>query len=107
MIELSDVLNNYNENNVPEWLKNRYKQAQEAITALKSADFKPLFYTVMMCEDTFIFATREEAHAAFERFEKPHSGWWYGADEFFNKSYPDYLKDFDVPKEEHYYVLVK
>jgi len=42
---------------------------------IKAAGFKPIGITVLMCEETFIFKTPEEANKAAEMFLP--EGWWY------------------------------
>lgn len=49
------------------------------------AHFKPIGICVMVCEETFIFETKEEAERAWEHF-KPE-GWWYGIEDW-----PDTVK---------------
>lgn len=62
------------------------------LTKIREAGFKPIAITVMICEETFVFKTEEEAKAAWEKF-KPE-GWWYGfsyfidtREEYVNKFY--------------------
>lgn len=45
------------------------------LKAVRNAGFKPIAITVLMCEETFIFKSKQEAEAAWEVF-KPE-GWWY------------------------------
>lgn len=74
---------------VEDWLKKRYESVKPDIMKMKDSGFKPLFYSVMLCEDTFVFRTSEEASLAYEKFEKDYdgeesiSGWWYGIEEFY------------------------
>lgn len=43
---------------------------------VREAGFKPIGITVMICEETFIFKSDEEAQKAAEKFLP--EGWWYG-----------------------------
>jgi hypothetical protein len=68
----------------------------EHLFLLNKYGYKPLIYTTMMLEDTFVFSTKKEALKAYKQFEKNPlvkgeciSGWWYG------------LKDFLKEKEEY------
>ncbi len=59
----------------------------ESVEKLRNAGFNPIGITNMLCEETFIFNTDEEAQKAFEYFEKNPvgdviQGWWYGIVEF-------------------------
>lgn len=58
-----------------------------------NAGFKPIGMTVMICEDTFIFKTPDDARAAWEKF-KPE-GWWYDIGTFIDawKKYVDEIYD--------------
>lgn len=59
----------------------------ESIEKLRNVGFNPIGITKMICEETFIFNTDEEALKAFEYFEKNPvgeviQGWWYGIVDF-------------------------
>lgn len=54
---------------------------------IRDAGFNPIAITVMMCEETIVFKSNEEAQQAWEKF-KPE-GWWYS------------LSDFDVSREQY------
>ena len=41
----------------------------ESLTILRNAGFKPIAVTHMMCEETFVFNTEEEATRAHDEFE--------------------------------------
>lgn len=58
-----------------------------SLKTIRDAGFNPIGITVMICEETFIFNTDEEAQKAFEYFEKNPvkdviQGWWYGLVDF-------------------------
>lgn len=54
---------------------------------MRKAGFNPIAYSVMICEDTFYFNTKEEAKNAYEYFEggknatHEYEGWFYSIDE--------------------------
>ncbi len=50
------------------------------LETIKSEGFNPVGITTMLCEETIIMATKEEANEAWEIF-KPE-GWWYSVDEW-------------------------
>ena len=54
---------------------------------VRDAGFKPIAITVMICEETLVFKTEEEAQRAADKFLP--EGWWYG------------LSAFDVSREEY------
>jgi len=66
-----------------------------SLTLLRSAGFNPIAITIMMCEETFVFETDEEAKKAHEEFEKNKihgvniQGWWYGRN-YFNETILEY-----------------
>ncbi len=85
------------ENNISKDLQKFYFDLE----ILKSAGYKPIAVTTMMCENTFVFETQDEANRAFLQFEKhPQgeciSGWWYGREDF-SKALDDYKKEFTLP----------
>ena len=55
--------------------------------AMRKAGFELLAFSVMMCEDTFYFATEEEAEEAYQFFEYGENatgdyvGFWYCIDD--------------------------
>jgi hypothetical protein len=58
-----------------------------SLKIIREAGFNPIGITVMICEETFIFNTDEEAIKAHEYFEKNPvkdviQGWWYGLVDF-------------------------
>jgi len=103
----------YDVANVEDWLWQRFNQAKENLEKLYNAGYNPIAYSVMICEDTFVFETNEEAEKAFAQFETNGTrgniiqGWWYGKEEYFQKVYPKYvadMKEFDyVPQ----FILLK
>lgn len=46
---------------------------------IRANGFNPIAITIMICEETFVFETEAEAHAASESV-KTNEGWWYGLD---------------------------
>ena len=42
---------------------------------IREAGFKPIAISVVICEETFIFKSKQEAEAAAEKFLP--EGWWY------------------------------
>ena len=65
------------------------------ILRLRLHGFKPIMFTKLMMEDTFVFETEEEAKRAFYTFEQDENtgeylgkfdGWWYGIDDFNKQS---------------------
>ena len=50
----------------------------ELLQEVIKVGFKPIAITVMICEETFVFETEEEAHRAAAIFMP--EGWWYGLD---------------------------
>ncbi|QQR76944.1 hypothetical protein IPJ63_01650 [Candidatus Nomurabacteria bacterium] len=81
------------ENNIPQDLRKYYFDLE----VLKTHDYKPVAVTTMMCENTFVFETEDEAIRAFEQFEKHPSGeyisgWWYSR-ESFDSSIKEYAKE--------------
>jgi len=53
---------------------------------LQAAGFKVLAITIMVCEETFVFQTKEEVDAAVEWVNRPDSiwkneGWWYALED--------------------------
>lgn len=85
-------------------VKDQFKQID--LTNMYKAGFNPVAYTVMMLEDTFYFATKEEAHKAHEYFEagegatREYIGWWYGIEELEanNKYYTEEMKNDNIPE---------
>ena len=57
---------------------------------IRDAGFKPIAITVMICEETIVFRTKEEAQAAAEKFLP--EGWWYDLSEF-DDSREAYVKE--------------
>lgn len=73
------------------WRNDRFERIR-AICIMRFLGFKPLFYTKMIFEHTFIFRTQREADIAGDLFETKHyiiPAWWYGLNEF-DKGYADY-----------------
>lgn len=69
------------------------------ILRLRLHGFKPIMFTELMMEDTFVFETEEEARRAYNTFERKENcddmdgdyigkfdGWWYGIDDFNKQS---------------------
>jgi len=84
------------ENNFPINEQEEYTYGTPKSDLLKEiiqAGFKPLLITVLMCEETFVFQTHEEADAAAKMFLP--EGWWYSIDEW-DQTYNNYLKEFGV-----------
>lgn len=74
------------------------------IKILKDHGFNPIAITIIMCEETFVFETEEEAIRAHNEFENnpKHNiviqGWWYNR-ESFKKAVQDYIKKTEyIPK---------
>ena len=57
---------------------------------IRTAGFKPIGITIMLCEETFIFKTEQEAKDAADKYLP--EGWWYGFLSF-EKDHEQYLKD--------------
>lgn len=73
----------------------------ELLQKIKEAGLKPIGITVMVCEETFIFETEDEAEKGWDIFK--NEGWWYGREKFITawknyveKSYDG--KEIDAPK---------
>lgn len=62
---------------------------------VKEAGFNPIAITVMICEETFVFETSEEASKGFEWVKNNYGneGWWYGKADF-EKARQDYVNDY-------------
>jgi hypothetical protein len=58
---------------------------------VRDAGFKPIGITVLMCEETFIFKSGDEAKQAAEKFLP--EGWWYGIDGW-EHTYNEYVDRF-------------
>ena len=61
------------------------KSFSEEIRKIREAGFNLIAVTQMYFEDTFVFATSEEASAAHAKLEKEDRqvvGWWYGERDF-------------------------
>jgi hypothetical protein len=52
--------------------------------------FNPIAITIMNCEETFVFETKEESIEAFNKFSP--DCWWYSKEEF-KTSYLRYVYD--------------
>ncbi len=57
---------------------------------IRDAGFNPIAITVMICEETIVFKTNEEAQQAADKFLP--EGWWYGLSEF-DASREQYVKE--------------
>lgn len=67
---------------------------KEPLAILKAAGFKPIAVSTMICEDTFVFETEDEAQRAHRMFEVEKgtiAGWWYSKEKFFTPTM-DYYK---------------
>jgi len=67
------------------------------VEILRQHGFNPIAVTTMMCEDTFVFKTQEEAERGFKEMEQEQRlviGWWYGYRQFL-KSMDDYEEQFE------------
>lgn len=62
----------------------------ELLEKVLKAGFKPIGFTTMICEETFIFKGIDEAKRAWEVF-KPQ-GWWYGFGDFI-EARKEYVKE--------------
>lgn len=95
-----------------QWLWERFKNAIPEFKKLKAAGYNPIAYTVMICEDTFVFATDDEAKRAHSQFEEHGkgknfiTGWWYGKDNFFKTVFPEYRESMKKYQETRY-ILIK
>ena len=81
----------------PAWFVERLEAALPDILKIKNAGFNIVAYSVMIVEGTYIFETSEDAKNAFDKFENCEGpstiqGWWYDADNFFNKYFPEYVE---------------
>lgn len=56
-----------------------------------ASGFKPIGITIMICEETFIFKSKQEASAAAEKFLP--EGWWYEFSEWIEER-NKYVKKF-------------
>jgi hypothetical protein len=69
-------------------------QVRFYIWRMRKAGFNPLYYTWYMGEHTLIFATKEESHRAYQKYEEPDgsrfSAWWYGLDDY--EKFPEDLE---------------
>jgi hypothetical protein len=79
------------------------EEYKKSIELLKKHGFEPIGVTESSLEDVFIFATPEEAHIAYYRFESNNEnhpdtpfldGWWYGFEQFVEDFHRN---DFTVP----------
>lgn len=69
----------------------------QALKILMDAGYNPIAITIMICEETFIFETEEEAieaHKVFEMDPNPSiiQGFWYG-EEKFHEAWKDYINE--------------
>lgn len=71
----------------------------ELLAGLITAGHNPIAITTMTCEETFVFNTEVEAHAAHAWVNLPDSqwkneGWWYGLDGKYpwKQTWKDYVK---------------
>lgn len=60
----------------PDYHENYGKPNSYFLKEVREAGFKPIGITVMMCEETFIFETKEEAKSAWKAFS-PEGFWYY------------------------------
>lgn len=80
---------------------NRFKRG---LRIIKSYGFNPIGVSVMICEETYIFNSDDEACAAHELLEGMLNrnygvdGWWYGKDAFFEAS-EEYEKEMGYKPE--------
>ena len=84
------------ENNIPQDLRKYYFDLE----VLKTHGYKPVAVTTMMCENTFVFETQDEADRAYLEFERHPkgeyiSGWWHGKEDFL-QNLEDYKKEFTL-----------
>jgi hypothetical protein len=73
--------------------------AKDCLKYMFSIGLKPVGYSVVLLEDTWVFETDEEAHSAFKMLEGKEledgtliCGWWYGKKEFIEMM-PTYMKE--------------
>lgn len=57
---------------------------------VRKAGFKPIGYTTMICEETFIFKSKKEATDAWRMFK--NDGFWYNFSEFIDE-WKEYIND--------------
>jgi hypothetical protein len=68
---------------------------------IRAKGFNPIGISVMLCEETIIFATKEESDLAWKEFSP--EGWWYHADNWAQARH-EYIRDMykgietDAPK---------
>lgn len=67
-----------------------------SLVKMEEIGIRPIGICCLMCEETFIFDTKEEANNAYEICEKGGivSGWWYSKEDF-EEYLPIYEKDFN------------
>lgn len=68
------------------------------LETIRKKGFNPIGITVMLCEETIVFATKEETEAAASEFMP--EGWWYTLSEW-EKSRKEYVDDFYSGVEEN------
>jgi len=79
--ELSDEYEEF----LQEWHDGYGNEKSPMLKRIREAGFKPIAITVMICEETFVFRSEDEAKRAAKIFLP--EGWWYS------------LKDFDAARE--------
>lgn len=90
LIEINEHHNNINMQFMQEWHDNYGKDTSLLLKKIQDENFNPIAVTVMMCEETFVFKTDEEAKKASEKFLP--EGFWYGLDQFIIDRI-DYVKE--------------
>lgn len=58
---------------------------EDAIATIRAAGYRPLAYSVMLCEDVFYFSTYDEALMAYQDLELRQGlvgGFWYALDDY-------------------------
>ena len=65
-----------------------------SLVLIRELGFNPIGISTLMCEETFIFETKEEslkAHQLCQIEKKVADGWWYGKEDFLiaKKEYED------------------
>jgi hypothetical protein len=79
------------------------KDFQLQLDIIKNYGFNPIGFSVLTCEDTFIFETEEEAKKAYHLLERDVNnkwigkvdGWWYGKENFLTHV-KEYEERFDI-----------
>ena len=80
LLEMNEHFSNIDMQHMQEWHNNYGKDTSLLLKKVQESGFDPIAITVMMCEETFVFKTQEEAKLASDIFMP--EGFWYGLDQF-------------------------